>query len=123
MFGEVGVPEAALKEKKWTRIVVTVGPATVTAHAQQRVQQPQRARNRRQFHFGGVSGDLADDGNGLDEEDEEEYYQERCATKFVCIASIHPSICTPFLCFTFSSVLFVCVLVSGLTLPQPASES
>ena len=26
VFGEIGVPEAAMKEKKWTRIVITLGP-------------------------------------------------------------------------------------------------
>ena len=27
VFGEVGVPEAAMREKKWTRIVITLGNA------------------------------------------------------------------------------------------------
>lgn len=27
VFGEVGVPDAALKEKKWSRIVITLGSA------------------------------------------------------------------------------------------------
>jgi hypothetical protein len=30
VFGEVGVPEAALKENKWTRIVITMGGAPTT---------------------------------------------------------------------------------------------
>jgi hypothetical protein len=36
VFGEVGVPEAALKEGKWTRIVVTLGGAHTAATQRQR---------------------------------------------------------------------------------------
>ncbi len=31
VYGEVGVPEAAVKENKWTRIVITLGAAPVTS--------------------------------------------------------------------------------------------
>lgn len=60
VFGEVGVPEAAMKEKKWTRIVISLG-------ALQRGPTPGSSRSH---VVGSDAGDV--DGDDMDDEEEDE---------------------------------------------------
>ena len=90
VFGEVGAPEAALREKKWTRVVVTVGPAPPPASPSARGTAAATGAQAgvsnviRSAAYGqrGVPGGVLGRGTrgrgmgmgmGMDEEDEEEY--------------------------------------------------